>query len=98
MRVAHRVSFPGLKEFEQYTTELTLESSDIPVEAVEGCDVLEKFFVMNTLLLYEGIVVQYSKGFISREDFASQKERIFGLLPKKLGVVVDKIMGVLYEL
>ncbi len=97
VRVVHRVSFPGLKEFEQYTTEFTLEAVDIAPESVVGCDLLERFFFFFTLVLYQGIFVQFSKGYISREDFLAQKERLFGLLPKKLNLVVSKIMEKVVE-
>jgi len=84
MKISHKVSFPGGKEFEQYTAEFSLEDSDLKAEYVSNCNLLEKMFLFNTLVIYEGVLFQYSKGYFSEEEYKGQKARILSMLNPKL--------------
>jgi hypothetical protein len=92
MKLTQKVSFPGVHQFEQYTAEFTIEESDIPAEMFNGANLLEKMFVFNALVAIEGLLFQYAKGFISREDYEQQRKRLYGLLAPKLQKMVLEIL------
>lgn len=84
MKIGHKVSFPGGRDFEQHTAYFEITDEDIAKEAVGSLNLIEKMFVFNTVVLYEGILFQHTKGYITAEEFKAQKERIFGMLNEKL--------------
>lgn len=94
MQVTHKISFQGGKDFEQHTAEFTISDSDIRAgEAVDSCNLLERMFIFNTLVLFEGLLFQFSEGYLSREDLEKRRKRIFGLLNSKLQDVVKTLLG-----
>jgi len=92
MQVRHKISFQGMKDFEQHTAEFTIEECDAPAEVMEGCSLIEKMFIFNTLVLFEGLLFQYCEGYIEREDMEKRRKRIFGLLSPKLEKIVGNLM------
>lgn len=93
MKLMQRVSFPGPKEFEQYSAEFTLEDSDIPSKFYNGCNLLEKMYVFNVLVSLEGILFMYAKGYFDEKEYKAQKERFLSTLSPKLKAVVKNIVG-----
>lgn len=92
MEVRHRISFSGGKEFEQHEGWFILSDADIPPGTLDGCNLMEKMFVFNVLVLFEGLLFQYCEGYIDAADLKKRKERIFGLLSDKLTKVVKSLM------
>jgi hypothetical protein len=92
MKVMHRISFPGDKEFEQHEAQFTLEDSDIAPEFLNGCNLAEKMFLFNVLVLFEGLLFQVCEGYIDGEEMKKRKARIFGLLSPKLREVVKSVL------
>jgi hypothetical protein len=92
MRLTQRTSFPGTHQFEQYTAEFTIEESDVPKELFGDCNLLEKMFVFNILVSIEGLLFQYAKGFISREEYGEMRKRLYSLLSPKLIGIVDSML------
>ena len=92
MKMTQRVSFPGTRQFEQYTAEFTIEEEDVSPEVFGACNLLEKMFVLNILVSIEGLLFQYAKGFISREEYVDMKKRLYSLLTPKLGGIVDTLL------
>jgi hypothetical protein len=90
MKISHRVSFPGGREFEQHTAEFTLEDSDMKADVLKDCNLLEKMFLYNTITIYEGVLFQYTKGYFNEEEYKGQKARILSMLnPKLLAIFKD---------
>lgn len=92
MEVRHRISFSGGKEYEQHEGWFILSEADIPSGALNGCNLMEKMFVFNVLVLFEGLLFQYCEGYIDATELKKRKERIFGLLSDKLTTVVKNLM------
>jgi len=92
MEVRHRISFSGGKEYEQHEGWFILSEADIPSGALNGCNLMEKMFVFNVLVLFEGLLFQYCEGYIDAAELKKRKERIFGLLSDKLTTVVKNLM------
>lgn len=94
MKIMHRVTFPGSREFEQHTAEFTLEDTDIKADLLKDCNLLEKMFLLNAMTIYEGVLFQYSKGYLSEEEYKGQKSRIISMLSPKLVEVFKNILQV----
>ena len=94
MRVSHKVSFPGGREYEQHSAVFELTSEDIQHDALKDCNLLEMMFVHNTLVVYEGLLFQYVKGYLGKDDLNAQTNRLFGMLTPKLEKVVKEILAV----
>lgn len=94
MRVHHKVSFPGAQNYEQYAAEFEITTEDIPPEQLNGCNLLEKMFVFDTLVAYQGILFQYLKGYIDKNLLNDQSKRLFGMLTPKLEQIVKNILKV----
>jgi len=92
MQVSHKVSFAGSQQFEQHSATFTLESADISPALLDGCNLIEQMFVFNTLVVFEGLLFQYTLGYLSKEDFKNMKSRVFGLLNPKLRKIVDLLL------
>lgn len=94
MKVSHKVSFPGAREYEQHSAIFELTSEDIQHDALKECNLLEVMFVHNTLVVYEGLLFQYVKGYLGKDDLNAQTKRLFGMLTPKLEKVVKEILAV----
>jgi len=92
MRVMNRVSFPGSENYEQYTAEFELTSEDVSPELLQDCNLLESMFVFNTLVRYQGLLFQYSHGYIDKKTLDGQTKRLFSTLTAKLQGVVKTIL------
>jgi len=92
MKVMHRISFPGGREFEQHEAQFTLEDSDIAPELLIGCNLAEKMFLFNVLVLFEGLLFQLCEGYIDGKEMKARKNRIFGLLNDKLKGIVRSVL------
>ena len=80
MEVTHRISFQIGREFEQHTAEFKLGPMDVNADAFGSLNLLEKMFVLNSLVLLEGLLFQLSEGYIGEDVYKSRKERILSLL------------------
>jgi hypothetical protein len=88
----HRVSFPGTQNYEQYTAQFELDAEDVSPELLDGCNLLEQMFVFDTLVCYQGLLFQYTKGYIDKKDLDGQTKRLFSTLTDKLRGVVKNIL------
>jgi hypothetical protein len=89
-----KVSFPGGRQYEQYTAEFTIEDQDVPKELLGECNLLERMFLFNTLVSIEGLLFQYAKGYISLEEYKAQKDRLISILSDKLKKVLGGLLRV----
>lgn len=94
MITTHKISFQGGKPFEQHSAEFTLEGSDFDgADSVfSSLNILEKMFLMNTFVIIEGLLFQFSDGYISSEEYKSRLERQKSLLSPKLLEAFSKIV------
>lgn len=92
MRVMHRVSFPGTQNYEQYTAQFELDAADVSSELLDGCNLLEQMFVFDTLVCYQGLLFQYTKGYIDKKDLDGQTKRLFSTLTARLQGIVKNIL------
>lgn len=92
MKVTHKISFPGEREFEQHSAEFELADSDIAPEVLVGCNLAEKMFLFNVLVLFEGLLFQLCEGYIDGKEYKARKNRIFGLLSDKLKGIIRSIL------
>ena len=92
MQVSHKISFPGNRQFEQHTAMFTLSTEDVPADVMSSCSVVERMFILNMLVLYEGLLFQLSEGYISYDDFNKRKKRLFSILPKHLVSIVSQLL------
>lgn len=92
MRILHRVSFPGGREYEQYSAEFELVTEDVSSEVLGELNLIEKMFVFDTLVAYQGILFQYLKGYIDKEMLDAQSERLFKMLTPKLDKAVRAML------
>lgn len=92
MKVTHKISFPGGREFEQHSAEFELADSDVSPEILAGCNLAEKMFVFNVLVLFEGLLFQLCEGYIDGKEMKARRERIFGLLSDKLKKIVRSVL------
>lgn len=92
MKVMHRISFPGGRDFEQHEAQFTLEDSDVSPKVLGVCNLAEKMFVFNVLVLFEGLLFQLCEGYIDGAEMKKRRERIFGLLSPKLVKVVKGLL------
>jgi len=92
MKVTHKVSFPGLQEFEQHTGYFEIDAQDVSAEILGKCNLLEKMFALNVLVLYEGLLFQLCEGFINKEEMGARRKRIFGLLSPKVEQIVKEVL------
>jgi len=92
MKVSHKISFPGGREFEQHSAEFELSDSDIAPELLAGCNLAEKMFLFNVLVLLEGLLFQLCEGYIDGKEMKARRERIFGLLSDKLKGIVRSVL------
>jgi hypothetical protein len=88
----HRVSFPGDANYEQYTAEFELFTEDVSPELLNGCSLLEQMFILDTLVCYQGLLFQYTKGYIDKKALDGQTKRIFSTLTPRLQDVVKSIL------
>lgn len=93
MQVMHRISFPGEQSYEQHTAEFTISETDVRADVLQTCNLLEKMFVFNTLVLFEGLLFQLAEGFIDEEQMKDRKKRVFGLLKPKLKSILKEILS-----
>jgi hypothetical protein len=80
MKVSHRISFPGGKEFEQHECIFDLDGSDVEGVAVDKLNSLQKIQLLNTLVVINGLLYQRGEGYIGKEDYDARKKRILSLL------------------
>lgn len=81
MKLVHRISFPGGKEFEQHESIFEIESKELEgVVFFKKLNVLQRFQVMQTLLVINGLLFQRAEGYIGKEDYIARKERIISQL------------------
>jgi len=83
MEVTHKISFQIGKEFEQHSAEFKLGPLDVNAEAFGSLNLLEKMFVLNSLVLLEGLLFQLSEGYIDEIAYKARKERIMSLLNER---------------
>jgi hypothetical protein len=94
MKLTQTVSFPGGRQFEQYSAEFTIEEQDIPKMLVGDCNLLEKMFLFNTIVSIEGLLFQFAKGYFSAEEYMAQKDRLISTLSSKLKSILGEILKV----
>jgi len=92
MKVIHKVSFPGGREYEQYSATFELEAVDVSPDALSELNLIETLFAFNTLVAYQGVLFQYLKGYIDKEMLDAQSKRLFGMLTPKLEKVVKRML------
>jgi len=88
----HRISFPGDQQYEQHTAEFTIDEKDISGDILKTCNLLEKMFALNVLVLYEGLLFQLCEGQIDRKEMEARRKRIFGMLSPKLEGIVTELL------
>jgi len=93
MKVSNKVSLPGQREFEQHTAYFELDESDVSEKVWEGCTLLDKMLLMNTLVVYQGLLYQYAIGFITKETKQKETKAIFGVLSKELRSKVKEALS-----
>lgn len=93
MEVMHRISFPGEQSYEQHTAEFTISETDVKADVLKECNLLEKMFIFNTLVLFEGLLFQLAENFIDEKEMKKRKARIFGLLNPKLKDIIKEILS-----
>ena len=92
MRVMHKVSFPGGRDYEQYAAEFELVAEDVSSGVLDDLNLIEKMFAFDTLVAYQGILFQYLKGYIDKEQLDAQSKRLFGMLSPKLEKAVKEML------
>ena len=93
MEVTHKISFQVGREFEQHTAEFRLGPLDVNADAFGGLNLLEKMFVLNSLVLIEGLLFQLSEGYIDEPSFKARKSRIISLLNEKSAKALRDSLG-----
>lgn len=93
MEVTHRISFQIGKEFEQHTAEFKLGPMDVNADAFGSLNLLEKMFVLNSLVLLEGLLFQLSEGYIGDADYKARKDRILSLLNDNAKKAFKDVLG-----
>ena len=92
MQVSHKVSFQIGAAFEQHSADFTLEDKDLTIETFHSLNLLEKMFIMNVLVVIEGLLFQNIEGYISNEEFLGRRTRIKSLMSPKLVEVLNSLL------
>jgi len=93
MQVTHKISFPGKQQFEQHTAVFSLSSEDVSAEEFKKISIGERMFVLNFLVLYEGLLFQFCEGYISVEAFKEKQKLLFKILPEHLKSLVNTLLS-----
>jgi len=93
MEVRHKVSFSIGKEFEQHTAEFVISSDDIKNNVFHDLNLLEKMFLLHSLVLIEGILFQLAEGYITDEEKKARILRVKSMLSDKVKTVLYSILG-----
>ena len=92
MQVTHKISFQIGAAFEQHSAEFTLSETDLTLDTFSKLNLIEKMFIMNDLVLIEGILFQNVEGYISKEEYLKRVGRIKSLLTPKLLEVLESLL------
>jgi hypothetical protein len=92
MEVKHKISFQVGREFEQHTAEFTLSAEDIKFDEFEGLNLVQRMFVLNALVLIEGLLFQEAEGYIDEEEFKKRRSRVVGFMSEKVKSVFASII------
>ena len=80
MKLSHRISFPGGKEFEQHECVFEISSEELSCEVFDALNPLQKFQVMNALVVINGLLYQRGEGYIDEKDYSDRKGRVISQL------------------
>jgi len=92
MEVTHKISFQIGAAFEQHSAEFKLVEHDLTLDTFNSLNLLEKMFVMNALVLIEGLLFQSAEGYISNEEFTKRSTRIKSIMNPKVREVLDSLL------
>ena len=94
MKLSHRISFPGGREFEQHECIFELDSEELAGQSssFDYLNTLQKFQLMNTLLLINGLLFQRAEGYIGKDDYTDRKKRAISLLAAPIKKVLEEVL------
>lgn len=84
MKVSHRISFPGGKEFEQHECVFEIDLLDLDVGVTDKMNPLQIGQLMYSLVVINGLLYQRAEGYIDKEEYNLRKERVFSLLTDEM--------------
>ena len=95
MKVTHKVSFQLGAAFEQHTAEFVLEAEDVSAKSplFGTLSLAEQMFLMNALVVIEGLLYQVVEGYLDEDAWKSRKSRVFSMLSPKLREIAKSLIG-----
>jgi len=94
MKISHRISFPGGKDFEQHECIFEMDSNELSqVKSVASLNVLQVFQLLNTLVVINGLLYQRGEGYIDKSEYESRKERIMSLMSENVKVALMEVLA-----